>query len=143
MPMPYWVDEYIKKHECYSYDATQARTEEVRHRDRVLRLIVPDYVPPFRSCQVEVSGDLLALIGEQLDEEGVDGSIIEGGDGVLIVAREAMLDPETYWTFVAHVLYPEALTCTEHPSSQAGNAHPTMNPTLPRTTQPPRAGETE
>jgi hypothetical protein len=51
----------------------------------------------------------LFLVGETLDEEGEDGEIIEGGYGVMIVARAIQEREDTYCVSIWHELYPETL----------------------------------
>ncbi|MGZ3433690.1 MAG: hypothetical protein ACXWN0_18170, partial [Isosphaeraceae bacterium] len=59
------------------------------------------------------SGDLLFLIGRQLDldKECEDGRVIEGGDGLPMVARRHPELDSTYWLAVCHNLFPQALQC--------------------------------
>jgi len=83
---PYWVDELKHTHEGYPYGDSDSRTLEVEHEGRFLQLLMPKYMPPVTVKVASSTGDLLFLMGEQLGEEE-DGEIIEGGDGVLMVAQ--------------------------------------------------------
>src|SRR5690349_10847838 len=106
---PYWIDDLQRKHEAYGYDESDVRYVEILYQGRTLRLIVPESIPLF-DVKVSASvGDILFLAGEQLDEEDIDGEIIEGGDGIVMVARRHRDRNDTYWLLVWHNLYPEAL----------------------------------
>jgi hypothetical protein len=50
----------------------------------------------------------LFLLGELLEEEDEDGTVIEGGDGVVMVARKHERLENTYWLAVWHCLFPGA-----------------------------------
>ncbi len=106
---PYWVDELSRKHEGYGYGDSNARTITVEHEGRSLQLLMPEYALPTEVKSVASSGDLLFLMGRQLDEEDEDGEIIEGGDGVLMVARRHADRDDTYWLAVWHNLFPQTL----------------------------------
>ena len=107
-PQPYWLDELMRKHEGYPYDDSDARTITVMHEERALRLLIPDDLPPIDVKEMASTGDLLFLLGEQRDEEDEDGTVIEGGDGVLMVARRQEGSDSTYWLAVWHRVFPEA-----------------------------------
>ena len=108
-PKRYWIDDLGRKHEAYHYDDAGARIVTVEHEGRSLRLLVPESVP-LTAIRVTASvGDLLFLIGEQLDEEDEDGYVIEGGDGVVMVARRHPEKDDTFWLFVWHNVFPETL----------------------------------
>jgi hypothetical protein len=106
---PFWLDDLQRKHEAYHYGENETRIVEVEHEGRSLRILTPETVPLTSVNSVASVGDLLFLIGEQLGEEGVDGSIIEGGDGVVMVARKMENQADTYWLLVWHWLFPETL----------------------------------
>jgi hypothetical protein len=76
---------------------------------------VPETVPLTAVRVVAFASDLLFLMGEQLGEEDEDGWIIEGGDGIVMVARRHLKRDDTYWLLVWHCLYPEALRYLESP----------------------------
>lgn len=131
MNKPYWVDEFERKHEAYSYDDPASKIVEVAHDGRTLRLIVPQYMPPFCIREVLADGRLLLLIGERSDEEDADGEIIEGGDGVLIVGRAFLDRADTYWCFVDHSLFPQTLERSGFPESRLTDPNtPPPSPTI-------------
>jgi hypothetical protein len=105
---PYWVDELRRKHEGYPYEDTSSRTLKVEHEGRSLQLLMPEYMPPTTVKVAASTGDLLFLMGEQLDEEE-DGEIIEGGDGIVMIARRHVDRDDTYWLCVWHNLFPQTL----------------------------------
>jgi hypothetical protein len=53
--------------------------------------------------------DLLFLLCEQLDQEVEKGRVIEGGDGILMVARKHIRLENTYWVAVCHCLFNQAM----------------------------------
>jgi hypothetical protein len=105
---PYWIDVLGRKHEGYPFGDADARTVTVEHEGRTLRLLMPEYTPLTAVRATATSGDLLFLLGEQLDEEDED-DIIEGGDGIAMVARRQTGSDDTYSLFVCHVLFPQTL----------------------------------
>jgi hypothetical protein len=107
-PEPYCVDELKRKHEGYPYDDSDTRVVAVEHKGRSFRLLMPDHMPPIDIKVTATAGDLLFLLGEQLDEEDEDGIVIEGGDGIVMVARRHPNLGDTYWLAVWHCLFPEA-----------------------------------
>jgi len=108
-PLPYWIDDLREKHECYPYGGTDVRTIAVPHFGRNLRVVLPDHLPPFGIRVVGSAGNLLFLIGEQLDEKEEDRVVHEGGDGVLMVARKDRDQEDAYWVFIWHRLHTDAL----------------------------------
>src|SRR4051794_6107491 len=107
-PEPYWIDELRRKHESNIYGDADARATTIEYEGRSLRLLMPDYTPPTAVRVVASSGDLLFIVGEQLDKVGEGGVVIEGGDGVVMVARRHAERDGTYWVFVCHSLFPES-----------------------------------
>ncbi len=108
---PYWVDELGDKHEGYGYGDSNARTITIEHEGRSLQLLMPEYMPLTAVRVAALTGDLLFIMREQLDKEDEDGYVIEGGDGVLMVARRHADRDDTYWLFVWHSLFPQTLRC--------------------------------
>jgi hypothetical protein len=108
---PYWVDELGRKHEGFPYGDSDTEVVSVKVQGQLLRLLVPKYTPPVEVTATASSGDLLFLIGKQLDKECEDGYVIEGGDGILMVARREKELDNTYWLAVCHNLFPQALQC--------------------------------
>jgi hypothetical protein len=118
---PYWIDEQLGKHEAYFYGESDhdARTISLNIRGRTLSLIAPHYVPEFEVREARVTGDLLLIIGEQSDEDAADDEI-EAGHGIVVVARRCPDRESTFWTLIAHDLYPETLDyVADPPTSQA------------------------
>lgn len=70
---------------------------------------MPKYTPPIEVRRVVLAGDLIFVVAESLDEDDEDGEIIEGGDGVLIVAKRLKDSGDTFWAGVCHELFPETL----------------------------------
>jgi hypothetical protein len=105
----YWVDELDRKHEGSPFDDSDAEVVTIQHEGQPLRLIVRQYTPPVEVKVTASCGDMLFLLGKQLDEETDDGHIIEGGDGILMVARRHEKLESTYWVAVCHNIFPEAL----------------------------------
>jgi hypothetical protein len=108
LPKAYWVDELMRKHEGYPYDDSDAHAITVKHEGRSLRLLMPPGMPPIDVKVTASTGDLLFLLGDQMDEVDEDGIVIEGGDGVLMVAQRHPSLDDTYWLAVWHCLFPEA-----------------------------------
>ena len=107
---PYWVDELRREHEGYPYDDSSSRTLAVEHEGRSLRLLMPRYMPPTAVKVAASTGDLLFLMGEQFDEEDEeDGDLIQGGDGIAMIARRHPDRDDTYWLCVWHNLFPQTL----------------------------------
>ncbi len=70
---------------------------------------MPQHMPPAAVKVAALTGDLF-LIGEQLDEEDEeDGDIIQGGDGIAMIARRHADREDTYWLCVWHNLFPQTL----------------------------------
>jgi hypothetical protein len=117
-PKPYWIDDYQgSRHEAYSYGDLDSHVLSVEHDGRSLRLLFPETVPPtaIRMTAVSPSGDLLFLVGEELDDEDYEGGVIEGGDAVSMIARRHPTRENTYWILARHNLYPELLDHLEEP----------------------------
>ena len=55
------------------------------------------------------SGDLLFLVGEEEDDEDIEGNVIEGGEGVAMIAKRHIEREDTYWILAYHNLYAETL----------------------------------
>lgn len=108
---PYWVDDLQRKHEAYWYGDSSARTVTVKHEGRTLHVLIPYSVPLVSVVVIASSGEVLTLLGKTLDEEEENGRVVEGGDGVLIVARKHSERVDTYWAFVWHNIYLETLRC--------------------------------
>ncbi len=83
---PYWIYELGRKHEGSPYGDSDTEVVFVKVQGQLLRLLVPKYTPPIEVTVTASSGDLLFLIGRQLDKECEDGRVIEGGDGLLMTA---------------------------------------------------------
>ena len=110
---PYWVDDQLNLHEAYFYDESErdSRPIPLEVQNRSLNLIAPNYVPDFEIREARVSGEFLFIIGEQLpdeDDEDEDESE-EEPYGILLVAKRCPDRDATFWTLVAHTLYPETL----------------------------------
>ena len=70
---------------------------------------MPSYTPPMDIRVTASAGDLLFLLGEQLDEEDEDETVIPGGEGIVMVARRHKSLSGTYWLAgLVHRLFPEA-----------------------------------
>ncbi|MGC8640844.1 MAG: hypothetical protein ACP5XB_13325 [Isosphaeraceae bacterium] len=106
---PYWIDDLGRKHEGWPYDESNAETISIKHEGQALRLIVPTSTPPVDVMVTAQCGELLFLIGTQLAQECEDGYIIEGGDGILMVARRHPEKDDTYWLIVRHDLFESTL----------------------------------
>ena len=106
---PYWVDELGRKHEGSPYGDSDAEIIPITHNGQALRLIVHRFTPPIEIAVTASSGDLLFLIGKQLDKVCEDDHVIEGGDGILMVARRHQELGNTYWLAVCHNLFPQVL----------------------------------
>ena len=94
-----WIDCLDGKHECWSYD--DPATLEVRHGNRVLRILMPDYLTDVQAQVTAETGPFLFLLGKQ--------SRLYNGKplGVFIIAKQQEAD--TYEAVVWHELYPYAL----------------------------------
>ena len=92
---PFYLDVLTRKHEAYPYDESESSIVEVEHQGRTLRFIVSEYRLPASFRVSAIEGDVLFLIGKQLDFEDEDGDVIEGGDGVLVVALRVKDRDET------------------------------------------------
>jgi hypothetical protein len=95
----YWIDCLNEKHECWSYD--NAAAVEVRHGDRLLRVLMPIYLKGVQAQVTAESAPFVFLLGKQ--SRNWDGSPL----GVVIVAKQREAD--TYEAVVWHELYPYAL----------------------------------
>ena len=102
---PFYLDVLTRKHEAYPYDESESTVVEVEHQGRTIRLIGSDCVLPASFRVGSIEGDVLFLIGKQLDFLDEDGETIEGGDGVLVVALRVEGRDDTYWTLVWHNLF--------------------------------------
>jgi hypothetical protein len=113
MPLPsrkaYWIDDLQDKHEAYGYEDSDVRLLAIEHGGRSLQLLIPESIPLTSVKVTASSGNLLFLIGEQLEEDDIQGDIIEGGDGVVMIARRHPARDDTYWLLVWHNIFPEAL----------------------------------
>jgi hypothetical protein len=122
---PFWIDEQLSNHEAYFYDESDhdSRTISLNIQGRPLKLIAPHYVPEFEVREARVTGDLLVIIGEQSDEDTANDEI-EEGYGIIVVTRRCPDRESTFWTLIAHDLYPETLDyVADSPTSQA-EPHP-------------------
>jgi hypothetical protein len=123
---PYWVDEDLNLHEAYFYgeSASDSRPMALTVKGRSLTLIAPLYVPEFEIREARVSGDYLFIIGEQVEDEEDD--VEDENYGIILVAKRCPDRDMTFWTLIAHTLYPETLeymTClppSPFPTSPAG-----------------------
>jgi hypothetical protein len=106
---PYWVDEDLNLHEAYFYgeSTSDSRPMALNVRGRSLTLIAPLYVPRFEIREARVSGEYLFIIGEQIEDE--DDGVDDEGDGIILVAKRCPDRDSTFWTLIAHTLYPETL----------------------------------
>ncbi len=113
---PYWIDELLGKHEAYFYGESDrdSRTISLTIRGRSLSLIAPRFVPDFEVREARVTGDLLLIIGEPYVEDEVEDEI-EEGYGIILVARRCPDRESTFWTLIAHDLYPETLDYVPNP----------------------------
>ena len=102
---PFYLDVLTRKHEAYPYDESESSVVEVDHQGRTIRLIVSEYRLPASFRVSAIEGDVLFLIGKQLDFQDEDGRVIEGGDGVLVVALRVEGRTDTYWALVWHSLF--------------------------------------
>jgi len=107
----HWLDRLDRKHEFYGYDEADSLAISVEHRGRSLQVMMPPWLPPARIKALAVEGSLLFLIAESVDQADEYGEILEGGDGLLIVAKalEASDPSDRFAVVVAHCLYPQAL----------------------------------
>jgi hypothetical protein len=96
---PYWVDHLEHKHECFSY--SEAKTIEIGHNGRTLRVIVPDETAELTPLGVGEAGELLTVVG-RLNKDW-NGKPL----GILLVAKKR--GNEEYEVGVWHELYPWAL----------------------------------
>ena len=107
---PYWIDELGRKHEGSVYGDSDARANDPRAR----RASHPALRLPCLHAPDGYQGDGIGwrsssfLLGEQLDEEDEDETVIPGGDGIVMVARRHKSLSGTYWLAVWHRLFPEA-----------------------------------
>jgi hypothetical protein len=86
-PKTYGIDELKRKHEGYPYDDSDAHSLNVEYEGRSLGLLLPEFVPHPAVKATASMGDLWFRVGEQLDEEDADGTVIEAADSVVMVAR--------------------------------------------------------
>jgi hypothetical protein len=109
---PDWVDEDLNLHEAYFYgeSASDSRLMALNVGGRSLTLIAPLYVPRFEIREASVSGEYLFVIGEQIEDEDDDAD--DEGDGIILVAKRCPDRDSTFWTLIAHTLYPETLEYT-------------------------------
>jgi hypothetical protein len=106
---PFWIDESGEKQEGYFYGESRAQVLSVEHAGRALRILMPEFVRPTAVKVTASAGDFLFLLGEELDEEDLDGDIIEGEDGIVMVARRHRERDDTYYLIVWHGLFPQTL----------------------------------
>ncbi len=105
---PYWVDDACPKHEAYRYGESEARRQALKVGDQTLDLLVPQYLPDFEVKLARLSDGFLFIIGEEILDEDQE----EYGEeicGIAIVAKRCAEDVSTYWTLIAHTIYPETL----------------------------------
>jgi hypothetical protein len=128
---PYWVDEQLNLHEAYFYGESEpdSRPIALKVQGRALTLIAPVYIPKFEIREARVSGEYLFILGEQLEDEEEDDDVDEEGYGIILVAKRCPDRDSTFWTLIAHTLYPETLAY--------------MNSLPPSRIQPPPAGGTD
>jgi hypothetical protein len=121
---PYWVDEDLRKHEAYFYgeSASDSRSIALKAQGRSLTLIVPLYVPEFEAREACISGEYLFIIGEQIEDE--DDDVDLEGYGIILVAKRCPDRDATFWTLIAHDLYPQTL---EYMTSLPPSRVPTPN----------------
>ena len=101
----FYLDVLTRKHEAFPYDESESNAVEVEHQGRTICLLVPEYRLPASFRVGAIEGDVLFLLGKQLDFEEEDGDVIEGGDGVLVVALRVEDRDDTYAALVWHNLY--------------------------------------
>jgi hypothetical protein len=108
---PYWVDDQLNLHEAYFYDESErdSRSITLKVQNRSLNLIAPNYVPNFEIREARVSGAFLFIIAEQLPDEDDEYETEEEVCGMMLVAKQCPDRDSTFWTLVAHALYPETL----------------------------------
>lgn len=105
---PYWVDDACPRHEAYGYDESEARRRTLKIGDQTVELLIPQYLPDFEAKLSRLSDGFLFIIGEEIPDEEQE----EYGEeicGITIVAKRCTEDVSTYWTLIAHTIYPEAL----------------------------------
>jgi hypothetical protein len=98
-PERQWIDCLHEKHECWSYD--NPATVEVRHGDRVLRILVPNYLTDLQAQVTAENAPFVFVLGKQSrlwDKRPL---------GVFIIAKQQ--EGDTYEAVVWHELYPHAL----------------------------------
>ena len=108
-----WMDRLGRKHEFFTYNDDEFRSLNVEHEGRTLRVLLPSNVPPLALKVVASTNEVVFVIGEEQAWENEDGTRIERGDGVLLVARKDRFENESYRVFVWHFLFPQALRCLE------------------------------
>jgi hypothetical protein len=108
---PYWVDEDLYRYEAYFYgeSASDSRPITLKVRGHLLTLIAPRFVPEFEVREARVSGEYLFIIGKQIEEENEDDNVDEEAYGIILVAKRWPDRDSTFWTLIAHALYPETL----------------------------------
>src|SRR5438477_2442082 len=106
---PYWVDEQLNLHEAYFYGESESDSRPIalKAQGRSLTLIAPRYVPEFEAREARISGEFLFIIGQQVEDE--DDDVDVEGYGIILVAKRCPDRDSTYWTLIAHTLYPETL----------------------------------
>lgn len=100
-----------RRHEAYFYGDKDTRVLPVEHGGQILRVLFPETVPPtvVWKTALSPSGDLLFLVGEEEDDEDIEGNVIEGGEGVAMIAKRHIEREDTYWILAYHNLYAETL----------------------------------
>lgn len=106
---PFWIDESAEKQEGYFYGEENTRVLALEYEGRSIWLLMPECLAPTEVKVTAVTGDLLFLLGVQRDEEDVNGDIIDGGYGVVMVARRHPEREGVYSLFVWHALFEETL----------------------------------
>jgi hypothetical protein len=102
---PFYFDELTRKHESYAYDESDSFDLKIDHEGRPLHLLMPYKPLPVSFRIISIEGDYFFAIGDVLDSEDADRTIVEGGDGVLVVGVKLADRDDTYWTLAWHNLF--------------------------------------
>jgi hypothetical protein len=113
---PFYFDVLARKHESYVYDEADASIVEVEHEGRSIKLLTLRHRLPVSFRVTASQGDVLFLLGEELDFEDEDGRI-EGGDGVLVVALKLADRVDTYWALAWHNLFSYTMERLDRPEA--------------------------
>ncbi len=106
---PFWIDHLGRKHESGPYDESDTDALTIENGGESLQIMLPKFMNLVAVKVTASRGDLLFLLGEQLDTEDEDGYIIKAGDGLLMVARKHPRRVATYTLCVWHTLFPQSL----------------------------------